>query len=81
MVFLIHDVFIINWYKRLHVFEYGSYQFTDAKLLNILKKIFASFTADASPAVKKKTVDEARVDPKRNLRLTDLLVDLRELCV
>jgi hypothetical protein len=54
---------------------------SDTMLLKILKEIFASFTADASPAVKKKTVDEARVDPKRNLWLTDLLADLRELCV
>ena len=54
---------------------------SDIMLLNILKEIFASFTADASPAVKEKTVDEGRVDPKRNLRLTDLLADLRELCV
>jgi hypothetical protein len=42
-------------------------------LLNILKTLFESLA--------KKTVNEARVDPKRKLRLTDLLADLRELCV
>jgi len=57
------------YYLKRQLSQPGS----DVMLLNILKTLFESLA--------KKTVHEARVDPKRNLRLTDLLADLRELCV
>jgi hypothetical protein len=53
------------YYLKRQLSQPGS----DVMLLNILKTLFESLA--------KQTVNEARVDPKRKLRLTDLLADLR----